>query len=82
MTDTPKMVAARDQVNASVRDTFDRYGVNLHDPQNRMTALSVVWMVATAVGAFRGTDMDTPEQRLKGVAYVLESIAALAEDAR
>lgn len=82
MSPSPKSIAARDQMNASVRDAFDRYGVNLNDPQNRMTVLSVVWMVATAAGAFRDTDMDTPEQRLQGIVYVLDSIATLVEEHR
>lgn len=80
MTHTPKMIAARDQMDASIRDAFDRYGVNLDRAQDRMTVLSVVWMIATAAGAFRDTDMDTPDQRLKGIAYVLESIGKLVEE--
>jgi hypothetical protein len=78
----PRVLAARDQMDAAVRDRFDRHDVNLQLPHDRMTVLCMVGLIADAAGAFRGSAEDTPERRCQGIAYILESVVKLVEDAQ
>jgi hypothetical protein len=81
MKPTAKMVAARDQMDAAIRDRLDRHDVNLHVLHDRLTVLAVVGLIADAALAFKGSDSDTAERRCQGISYVLESLVNLVEDA-
>ena len=79
---TPRVIAARDQMDAAVRDRFDKHDVNLQLPHDRMTVFCVVGLIADAAMAFKGSEHDTPERRCQSIAYVLESIVTLVEDSQ
>jgi len=82
MTQTPKMIAARDQLEAAIRERFDKHDVDLHEPKDRLTVLAVVGLVANAAMAFKDSGEDTPERRCQGIAYLLESLVKMVEDAQ
>ena len=76
---SPKALAARDQLEAAIRDRFDEHGINIHADHDRLTILCVVGLIADAAMAFKGSELDTPERRVKGISYALESIVNVIE---
>lgn len=80
MNTTPKLVAARDQLGAAIRDRLDKHGADLHNTHDRLLILAVVGLIADAAMAFKGTSEDTAARRCEAISHCLESIVTVIEN--
>jgi hypothetical protein len=79
MSQSPQVIAARDQMQAACRDRFDRIGVDLYDDHDRLTILAVVGIIADSVLAYPNDTPDCERLRITAVGYVLEALVSLVE---
>tara|TARA_R110000868_G_scaffold34268_7_gene123843 strand:+ start:535 stop:783 length:249 start_codon:yes stop_codon:yes gene_type:complete len=80
MSQSPSVIAAKDQMLAAVRDRFDRVGIDIYDPHDALTILCVVGIIADAVLAYPVEEQNFHLKRLAAVGFALEALVTMTED--
>ena len=77
---SPRITAHHDQLDASVRDRYDRNGVNIHDQIAHRAILHTVSILCDVAMAFDDLPLEQKAPRvLVGIGQALESIIRTLE---
>lgn len=77
---TPKMIHSRDQLDAAVRDRYDRKRVDIYDTPTRLAILHTISMLCDVATSFKDQPEDLrAEMIVVGISQALDSIVRTLE---